>query len=171
MRYLKVWCKAARVGTQLARGDGTQVREYRPEDEVSNPDSLFIWNEGSLPQSSEGVAGFQDHETTSGWARVRMFVSPMGLSRWPLLSLTKTQSMQSSVEMRRKSARVIAWTDPTPGVTPDGESYDGIQRNIKVITSLVARARAGREANLLLDSCDRNDAVADIEPRRIRPYH
>jgi hypothetical protein len=39
--YLKVWCKAARVGTQLyTRGDGTQVREYRPEDEVSNPDSL-----------------------------------------------------------------------------------------------------------------------------------
>ena len=62
--------------------------------------------------------------------------------------------------------------DPTPGVTPDGESYDGIQRNIKVNhIALVARARAGREARLLLDSCDRNDAVADIEPRRIRPYH
>ena len=39
--YLKVWCKAARVGTQLyTRGDGAQVREYRPEDEVSNPESL-----------------------------------------------------------------------------------------------------------------------------------
>jgi hypothetical protein len=55
--------------------------------------------------------------------------------------------------------------DPTPGVTPNGESYDGIQRNIKVNhIALVARARAGREARLLLDSCDRNDAVADIEP-------
>jgi hypothetical protein len=39
--YLRVWCRAARTGTQLyRRADGSQVREYRPPEEVSSPDSL-----------------------------------------------------------------------------------------------------------------------------------
>jgi hypothetical protein len=51
--------------------------------------------------------------------------------------------------------------DPTPGVTPAGESYDGIQRNIRVNhIAIVPRGRAGRDVRLILDSCDRNDAVA-----------
>jgi hypothetical protein len=50
-------------------------------------------------------------------------------------------------------------------VTPTGESYDGIQRNIRVNhLAIVSKGRAGKNARLLLDACDRNDAVADIEP-------
>ena len=39
--YLRVWCRAARTGTQLyRRADGSQTREYRPPEEVSSPESL-----------------------------------------------------------------------------------------------------------------------------------
>jgi len=51
--------------------------------------------------------------------------------------------------------------DPTPGVSPTGESYDGVQRNIRVNhIAIVPKGRAGRDVRLILDSCDRNDAIA-----------
>jgi hypothetical protein len=54
--------------------------------------------------------------------------------------------------------------DPTPGVTPEGEAYDGIQRNIRVNhIAVVPRGRAGPEVRLLLDRMDAADAVA-IDP-------
>jgi hypothetical protein len=54
--------------------------------------------------------------------------------------------------------------DPTPGVTPEGEAYDGIQRNIRVNhIAVVPRGRAGSEVRLLLDRMDAADAVA-IDP-------
>jgi hypothetical protein len=58
--------------------------------------------------------------------------------------------------------------DPTPGITPEGESYDGIQRNIRVNhIAIVPRGRAGPEVRLLLDRLDAADAVA-IDPAAAR---
>lgn len=43
--------------------------------------------------------------------------------------------------------------DPTPGTTPDGTRYDGVQRNVRINhVALVAKARAGERASLRLDS-------------------
>ncbi len=54
--------------------------------------------------------------------------------------------------------------DPTPGITPEGESYDGVQRNIRVNhIAIVPRGRAGPEVRLLMDRMDAADAVA-IDP-------
>jgi hypothetical protein len=51
--------------------------------------------------------------------------------------------------------------DPTPGVTPNGEAYDGIQRNIRANhIAVVPQGRAGPEVRLLLDRMDAADAVA-----------
>lgn len=165
--YLKVWCKAARVGTQLyTRGDGSQVREYRPEDEVSNPDSLASFGMKAVTLNHPKV--LLDSKTTKlhqvGHAGSHVRFSD-GFVEVALV-ITDQEAIDSIErgDTQEVSAGYRVDYDPTPGVTPEGESYDGIQRNIKVNhIALVSRGRAGRNARLLLDSCDRNDAVAEIE--------
>jgi hypothetical protein len=50
--------------------------------------------------------------------------------------------------------------DMTPGKTPEGEKYDGVQRNIRINhVAMVRAARAGPEARLRLDADD--NAVQD----------
>ena len=166
--YLKVWCKAARVGTQLyTRGDGSQVREYRPEDEVSDPDSLASFGMKAVTLNHPKV--LLDSKTTKlhqvGHAGSHVRFSD-GFVEVALV-ITDQDAIESIErgDTQEVSAGYRVDYDPTPGVTPEGESYDGIQRNIKVNhIALVSRGRAGRNARLLLDSCDRNDAVAEIEP-------
>ena len=166
--YLKVWCKAARVGTQLyTRGDGTQVREYRPEDEVSNPDSLASFGMKAVTLNHPKV--LLDSKTTKlhqvGHAGSHVRFSDGFVEVALVITDQNAIDAIQRGDAQEVSAGYRVDYDPTPGVTPNGESYDGIQRNIKVNhIALVARGRAGREARLLLDSCDRNDAVADIEP-------
>ena len=166
--YLKVWCKAARVGTQLyTRGDGSQVREYRPEDEVSDPDSLASFGMKAVTLNHPKV--LLDSKTTKlhqvGHAGSHVRFSD-GFVEVALV-ITDEEAINSIErgDTQEVSAGYRVDYDPTPGVTPEGESYDGIQRNIKVNhIALVSRGRAGRNARLLLDSCDRNDAVAEVEP-------
>ena len=166
--YLKVWCKAARVGTQLyTRGDGSQVREYRPEDEVSDPDSLASFGMKAVTLNHPKV--LLDSKTTKlhqvGHAGSHVRFSDGFVEVALVITDEDAISSIERGDTQEVSAGYRVDYDPTPGVTPEGESYDGIQRNIKVNhIALVSRGRAGRNARLLLDSCDRNDAVAEIEP-------
>ena len=166
--YLKVWCKAARVGTQLyTRGDGTQVREYRPEDEVSNPDSLASFGMKAVTLNHPKV--LLDSKTTKlhqvGHAGSHVRFSDGFVEVALVITDQNAIDAIQRGDAQEVSAGYRVDYDPTPGVTPKGESYDGIQRNIRVNhIAVVSKGRAGREARLLLDSCDRNDAVADIEP-------
>ena len=166
--YLKVWCKAARVGTQLyTRGDGTQVREYRPEDEVSNPDSLASFGMKAVTLNHPKV--LLDSKTTKlhqvGHAGSHVRFSDGFVEVALVITDQDAIDAVQRGDAQEVSAGYRVDYDPTPGVTPNGESYDGIQRNIRVNhIAVVSKGRAGREARLLLDSCDRNDAVADIEP-------
>jgi hypothetical protein len=162
--YLKVWCKAARVGTQLyTRGDGAQVREYRPEEEVAKPESLASFGMKAVTMGHPPV--LLDAENTKvhqiGHAGSQVRFSD-GFVEVALVVTDKSaiERIQRG-DAQEVSAGYRVDYDPTPGVTPAGESYDGIQRNIRVNhIAIVPRGRAGRDVRLILDSCDRNDAVA-----------
>lgn len=166
--YLKVWCKAARVGTQLyTRGDGAQVREYRPEDEVANPESLASFGMKAVTMGHPPV--LLDTENTKvhqiGHAGSQVRFSDGFVEIALLITDEKAISSIKRGDAQEVSAGYRVDYDPTPGVTPQGESYDGVQRNIRVNhIAVVPRGRAGREVRLLLDSVDRNDAVAYTEP-------
>ena len=166
--YLKVWCKAARTGVQLyTRGDGTQVREYRPEDEVSNPESLASFGMKAVTMGHPRVA--LDSENTKlyqiGHAGSEVRYSDGFVQVAVLITDEKAISAIERGDAQEVSAGYRVDYDPTPGVTPDGQSYDGVQRNILANhIAVVPRGRGGREVRLLLDSCDRNDAVAELEP-------
>lgn len=162
--YLKVWCKAARVGTQLyTRGDGAQVREYRPEEEVAKPESLasfgmkavtmghppVLLDSGNTKVHQIGHAGSQIR-FTDGFVEVALLVT----DKDAIERIKRGDAQEVSAGYRVDF-------DPTPGVTPQGESYEGVQRNIRVNhIAIVPKGRAGRDVRLILDSCDRNDAVA-----------
>ena len=165
--YLRVWCRAARTGTQLyRRADGSQVREYRPPEEVSNPDSLstfgmkpatwghppVLLDAANTKQYQVGYSGSQVRYN-DGFVEVALVVTD-----------------QDAIErIKRKDATEVSAGykvdfDPTPGLTPEGEEYAGVQRNIRVNhIAIVPRGRAGPEVRLLLDRMDAADAVA-IDP-------
>ncbi len=162
--YLRVWCRAARTGTQLyRRADGSQVREYRPPEEVSKPDSLstfgmkpatwghppVLLDAANTKQYQVGYSGSQVRYN-DGFVEVALVVTD-----------------QDAIEkIKRKDASEVSAGykvdfDPTPGTTPEGEEYAGIQRNIRVNhIAIVPRGRAGPEVRLLLDRLDAADAIS-----------
>ena len=162
--YLRVWCRAARTGTQLyKRADGSQVREYRPPEEVSSPESLstfgmkpatwghppVLLDAANTKQFQVGYSGSQVRYN-DGFVEVALVVTD-----------------QDAIEkIKRKDATEVSAGykvdfDPTPGITPEGESYDGVQRNIRVNhIAIVPRGRAGPEVRLLMDRMDAADAVS-----------
>jgi hypothetical protein len=171
--YLRVWCRAARSGTQLyRRADGSQVREYRPPEEVSNPDSLstfgmkpatwghppVLLDSANTKQYQVGYSGSQVRYN-DGFVEVALVVTD-----------------QDAIEkIKRKDATEVSAGykvdfDPTPGITPEGEEYAGVQRNIRVNhIAIVPRGRAGPEVRLLLDRMDAADAVADLHEYEMAP--
>lgn len=162
--YLKVWCKAARTGTQLyTRGDGSQVREYRPEDEVADPESLASFGMKAVTMGHPPVlldsGNTKVHQIGHAGSQVRF---NDGFVEVALLITDKSAIEQiQRGDAQEVSSGYRVDFDPTPGVTPQGESYDGVQRNIRINhVAIVPKGRAGRDVRLILDSCDRNDAVA-----------
>ena len=162
--YLKVWCKAARVGTQLyTRGDGKQCREYRPEDEVAKPESLASFGMKAVTMGHPPVlldsGNTNVHQIGHAGSQVRF---NDGFVEVALLITDK----EAISQIQRGDAQEVSSGyrvdfDPTPGVTPSGESYDGVQRNIRINhIAIVKKGRAGSDVRLILDSCDRNDAIA-----------
>ena len=171
--YLRVWCRAARSGTQLyRRSDGSQVREYRPPEEVSNPDSLstfgmkpatwghppVLLDSANTKQYQVGYSGSQVRYN-DGFVEVALVVTD-----------------QDAIEkIKRKDATEVSAGykvdfDPTPGITPEGEEYAGVQRNIRVNhIAIVPRGRAGPEVRLLLDRMDAADAVAAFPEHEMAP--
>lgn len=162
--YLKVWCKAARVGTQLyTRGDGKQCREYRPEEEVAKPESLASFGMKAVTMGHPPVlldsGNTNVHQIGHAGSQVRF---NDGFVEVALLITDK----EAISQIQRGDAQEVSSGyrvdfDPTPGVTPSGESYDGVQRNIRINhIAIVKKGRAGADVRLILDSCDRNDAIA-----------
>jgi len=162
--YLKVWCKAARVGTQLyTRGDGKQCREYRPEEEVAKPESLASFGMKAVTMGHPPVlldsGNTNVHQIGHAGSQVRF---NDGFVEVALLITDK----EAISQIQRGDAQEVSSGyrvdfDPTPGVTPSGESYDGVQRNIRINhIAIVKKGRAGSDVRLILDSCDRNDAIA-----------
>lgn len=165
--YLKVWAKAARTGTQAyTRADGSRVLEYRPPSEVSNPDSLntfgmkpATWGHPPSLLNTENTKEYQIGYTGSQVRYNDGFVEVA-------IVLTDKDSIE---KVKRGDAREVSAGyrvdfDPTPGETPEGEKYVGVQRKIRVNhIAVVPRGRAGSEVRLLMDRMDAADAVSTSE--------
>lgn len=156
--FLRVPGRVARSGIQeyLARelgldGDPNRVvRVYRPPEEVFNEDSLASYDgvdvtlnhpaglvtSDNFRQVSTGVvrgAGERDDEYVKSNLIIKDKAAIDAVNR-------------GKCEL---SAGYTAIYDDTPGVTPDGEPYDYVQRDIRINhVAIVDRGRAGANARI-----------------------
>lgn len=156
--YLRAWATIARTGIQsYVNADGSMRREYRPEEEVSSGESLAsfaskVITDEHPPEllNSENTAKYQKGFTGSEVVYDNGFVKAV---------MTVTDKSLISKIMRGDVKEVSAGYrveyDATPGTSPDGEQYDGIQRNISGNhVAVVRRGRAGPDVKLHLDRMD-----------------
>ncbi len=130
--------------------DGSPRREYRPPEEVFRADSLASYKGKPIT-----VRHPTEGEVTPKNARRVMIGSILSEGRQDGDKLLADIVIHDPNAMGASRALSVGYRldyEPTPGVTPDGQEYDGVQRNIVVNhLSVVASGRAGREARLNLD--------------------
>lgn len=166
--YLRVRARTARTGLQkYRRADGSVEVEYRPEEEVAKPETLasfgmrpVTWKHPPCLLDAENTKMFQIGHAGShvhfsdGFVEVALVVT----DKKAIDNIQRKDSPDHAVEV---SAGYRVDYDPTPGITPSGEPYDGVQRNIRVNhIAIVPKGRAGPEVRLLLDSLDSTSAVS-----------
>lgn len=130
--------------------DGSTRREYRPPEEVFRADSLASYRGKPITvwHPAEGKV------TTKNARRVMVgtIISAGRQDGADLLADIVIHDVAAIGTQRALSVGYRLDYEPGPGVAPNGEAYDGVQRNIVVNhLSVVPSARAGREARLNLD--------------------
>ncbi|HSY25082.1 MAG TPA: DUF2213 domain-containing protein [Polyangiaceae bacterium] len=136
--------------------DGSTRREYRPPEEVFSPDSLASLAHATLTDDHPGKV------TPDNWRRMtigHVAGSPQRDGKFVAadLHIQHGDAIEKAEggELADCSCGYDCMFDPTPGVTPEGEKYDGIQRGIRynhVALGPPGWGRAGREVSMRLDS-------------------
>ena len=146
---------------EYRNADGSVRIEYRPPEEAFNADSL-----ASI--ASKPIAMGHKAMVTS---KIAMAVRPIGA----VLSAGRQDGDnivadiviydELPADIRELSCGYTVDLDETPGVTPDGEHYDAVQRNIRYNhLAVVAKGRAGN-ARINLDEFlnQRNDGGRNMD--------
>jgi hypothetical protein len=154
--YLRIKATFARTGLQrYRRQDGSEAIEYRPEEEVSKQDALLSL--ANLPVTLEHPPELLTPETCRQYQRgatgsIVEYRSPFAVG---FVTVTDREAIDA---VKRGDAREVSVGyrvkfDATPGTTPDGQRYDGVQREISGNhVAIVRKGRAGPEVRLHMDS-------------------
>ena len=137
--YLVADVKVARTGIQLYTGaevgrpDLDVVRVYRPESEVFHKDSLASYAHkpavNGHPAEPVNAENWKDVATGQLGGDV---VRDGDHVRVPLVLMDAQAIKDYETGRRDLSMGYTCKVDFTPGVSPDGEQYDALQRNIRV---------------------------------------
>jgi hypothetical protein len=158
---------------QYAKPDGSPWREYRPPEEVFSKASLSSY--GGRPLT---IGHRLDAVTADKWSDVAVGdVRDDAHQVDKFVRATVQVSDAKTVERLGKDLIEVSCgyrcdLDNTPGISPDGEPYDAVQRNIRLnhVALLAAnKGRAGRDVRLLLDANgdvlqEQQDNTAKIHP-------
>lgn len=164
---LRVDAALTRTGIFLYRGpDGQEIREYRPPEEVFNEDSLESLRLAPI------VVGHPAMIKTHNYKQHAVGVVSTDVRQdGKFVAATVVVQDQSTIEAVERgdlieiSCGYSVDLDHTPGVTPEGEKYDCIQRQIVYNHAALGGesfGRAGKEVRLRLDS--NGDEVVGIDP-------
>lgn len=154
--YLVVDARIARTGIQHYRGSEVGVSDkdivaiYRPEGEVFKDESMASFahkpvTDNHPPEmvSSKNWKDFAVGKTGGEIARDGEFLVI------PLSVMDEASISQVESGKRELSAGYLCDLDMTPGTTPDGEAYDGIQTNIRANhLAIVDKGRAGNHCRI-----------------------
>jgi hypothetical protein len=162
--YLKVRARIARTGIQSYTDASGGIRlEYRPETEVASQEALDSFREKCLTR--EHPPELLNAENTKTYA-VGFTSADVSYSDGFVESTLTVTDKATIDEIIKGDVREVScgykvdYVDQ-PGITPDGQHYDGYQKNIRGNhVAIVKRARGGPQVRLLLDSADA--AVTDL---------
>lgn len=157
--FLIVPGRVARSGIQqylaselglMDRDPNELINVYRPSDEVFNVDSLASYeaSDVTLEHPSEMVNASNYNSTSVGVVHgVAVKDDDFVLANLIIKSKDAVEAVESGkVQL---SAGYTALYDNSPGVTEDGQSYEFVQRDIKINhIAICNRARAGAQARL-----------------------
>jgi hypothetical protein len=154
--YLTAFPRVARTGIQTYRGhemgkpDVDTVRIYRPESEVFAPDSLRSYAHKPVTNDHPREAVTKDN-----WRKYAIgnmadeILRDGGFIRIPVTIMDGDAIRDVEEGKRELSPGYTMELDWTPGETPDGQAYDGVQRNIRINhLALVAAARGGKSIRI-----------------------
>jgi hypothetical protein len=159
--WWQVWGYGAKAGNVQVYPDlpvGLQ-RQYRPPEEVFDAASLASWlgrpvtilhprDQGAQYTllSPETARLHQDGSVFAAEADIEAQMVRLGVL---ITSAEGVAHVESPTGLRELSAGYLRALDPSPGLSPRGEPYDAIQRQIRVNhVALVPEGRAGKEARL-----------------------
>ena len=156
--YLKVRARIARTGIQSYTDASGGIRlEYRPEEEVASSEALDSFREKCLTKEHPPV--LLDASNTKDYA-VGFTSADVSYSDGFVESTLTVTDKETIEEIMRGNVREVScgykvdYVDQ-PGTTPDGQHYDGYQKNIRGNhVAIVKRARGGANVRLMLDSAD-----------------
>jgi hypothetical protein len=154
--YLIAEARAVRTGIQLYAGDEVGKPEMKVVKVYRPPESVFA--DASL-QSFTHAPVTNDHPaesvTADNWKNLAIGEVSTAAKKdgeWVVLPLIlKDAAAIKQVEdgKRELSAGYVCELDWTNGTAPDGQTYDAVQKNIKINhLALVDRARAGSKARI-----------------------
>lgn len=142
--------------------NGKERREYRPPDEVFKADSLSSFS--AVPVTNDHPPEALDATNTNRYQvghvdgmparegdkmRARLLITDAGV----------ISAMESG--KRELSNGYLVHLDETPGVSPEGERYDAVQRNITGNhVAIVDEGRAGPECRARMDAATRLDPAS-----------
>ncbi len=143
----------SRTGCQTYDRDGREYVEYRPPDEVFHADTIESFDAVPLTNDHPRVA--LDAHNTSAYQ--------VGTVRSPKQDGTRTRATILITDAKAIAALKAGKVqiscgyscdlEESPGVTPEGERYDAIQRGIRGNhVALVDAGRAGPECRVRLDA-------------------
>lgn len=154
---LCVEAAVARKGVlQYGDGSGRTWLEYRPESEVFAADSLASLR--GAPVTDEHPAGLVTPETFTAVSRGHAADDVRRDGDFVVVDLLVQDGelcrKVDAGERREVSCGYTCEVDPTPGVTPEGDRYDAVQRNIRhnhVALLAPGEGRSGPEVSLRMD--------------------
>lgn len=157
--YLRLDGKIARTGIQVyRRADGSEVREYRPPQEVF--DAKYLGSLAGIPLTNQHPSTLLTSETATEYAVGAVSNARRLDANWVGAVMTVwDESAKRAIKAGRAQLSVgySAEVYEEPGEV-NGERYDCIQRNIVANhLALCDSARAGSEARVRLD--DTGNAV------------
>jgi hypothetical protein len=154
---MRVRGNLSRTGVQVYKmSDGSTRREYRPPEEVFSKESIasFIGAAVTDLHPNEFVNPTNHAQLSQG----HVLGAAPGEKHVQGVLDVNTAPLIADVERGDRKEISMGYTadwDPTPGVSPDGEAYDGIQRNIRINHAALGPAgwgRAGPTVALRTDS-------------------
>lgn len=156
--FLQVPAKISRIGIQdyfasemgVSAEPNKIIKVYRPSDEVFNQDSLNSFASKPVTNNHPPVLVTSKNSKTYSVGLSSPEVTHTDMYVETVLNITDQDAIDAinsgKVELSNGYTCDIDWT---PGVTPDGQKYDAVQRNIKGNhIAIVERGRAGAACRL-----------------------